>query len=44
VGPGRGPAAQLADFREHAERMLPQVRGAPVVALSGETGSGHRTS
>ncbi|ALL13315.1 ribosome biogenesis GTPase Der [Caulobacter henricii] len=34
------PAAQLAAFREHAERMLPQVRGAPVVALSGETGKG----
>ncbi len=33
-------AATLAAFREHAERMLPQVRGAPVVALSGETGSG----
>ena len=27
-------AATLASFREHAERMLPQVRGAPVVALS----------
>jgi GTP-binding protein len=34
------PAAQLKDFREHAERMLPQLRGAPVVALSGETGKG----
>ncbi len=33
-------AATLAAFREHAERMLPQVRGAPVVGLSGETGSG----
>ncbi len=33
-------AGTLAAFREHAERMLPQVRGAPVVALSGETGSG----
>ncbi|OJU09517.1 MAG: ribosome biogenesis GTPase Der [Caulobacterales bacterium 68-7] len=30
----------LKDFREHAERMLPQVRGAPVVALSAETGRG----
>jgi GTP-binding protein len=34
------PVAQLKDFREHAERMLPQLRGAPVVALSGETGKG----
>lgn len=33
-------AAHLAAFREHAERMLPQLRGAPVVALSGETGKG----
>jgi GTP-binding protein len=30
----------LKDFKEHAERMLPQVRGAPVVALSAETGFG----
>jgi len=34
------PVTQLKDFREHAERMLPQLRGAPVVALSGETGKG----
>ena len=34
------PQAQLKAFIEHAERMLPQVRGAPVVALSGETGRG----
>ncbi len=34
------PAGQLKAFREHAERMLPQVRGAPVVALSAETGFG----
>ena len=34
------PAGQLKAFREHAERMLPQVRGAPVVALSAETGYG----
>lgn len=33
-------AAHLTAFREHAERMLPQLRGAPVVALSGETGKG----
>ncbi len=32
--------AQLAAFKEHAERMLPQVRGTPVIALSGETGKG----
>jgi GTP-binding protein len=34
------PQATLKDFIEHAERMLPQVRGAPVVALSGATGRG----
>ena len=33
-------AATLREFIEHAERMLPQVRGAPVVPLSGETGRG----
>ena len=33
-------AQTLKDFKEHAERMLPQVRGAPVVALSAETGFG----
>ncbi len=34
------PQATLKEFIEHAERMLPQVRGAPVVALSAETGQG----
>lgn len=34
------PGQILKDFHEHAERMLPQLRGAPVVALSGETGRG----
>jgi len=34
------PQARLKSFIEHAERMLPQVRGAPVVALSAETGKG----
>jgi GTP-binding protein len=34
------PQAQLKEFVEHAARMLPQIRGAPVVALSGETGQG----
>src|SRR5690606_31314373 len=34
------PQATLKGFIEHAERMLPQVRGAPVVALSAETGRG----
>jgi GTP-binding protein len=34
------PQAQLKAFTEHAERMLPQLRGTPVVALSGETGRG----
>jgi GTP-binding protein len=32
--------ARLKAFVEHAERMLPQLRGAPVVALSAETGRG----
>ena len=31
---------RLQELRETAERMLPQVRGAPLVALSGETGRG----
>src|SRR4051812_15737180 len=34
------PAQTLKDFIEHAERMLPQVRGTPVIALSAETGRG----
>ncbi|ATQ43272.1 ribosome biogenesis GTPase Der [Caulobacter mirabilis] len=34
------PQAQLKAFIEHAERMLPQVRGAPVVALSAANGRG----
>jgi GTP-binding protein len=34
------PGARLKAFIEHAERMLPQLRGAPVVALSAETGRG----
>ena len=34
------PQARLAEFREEAERQLPQVRGAPIVALSAETGRG----
>jgi len=34
------PQARLAEFREEAERQLPQVRGTPIVALSAETGRG----
>ena len=34
------PQATLKEFIEHAERMLPQVRGTPVIALSAETGRG----
>ncbi len=30
----------LKDLREEAGRLLPQLRGAPVIALSGETGVG----
>jgi GTP-binding protein len=29
---------RLAEFRERVDRLLPQVRGAPLIALSGETG------
>jgi GTPase len=32
--------AQLAELREEAERLLPQVRGAAVVPVSGATGQG----
>ncbi len=34
------PAARLAACRETAQRLLPQLRGAPVAALSAETGRG----
>jgi GTP-binding protein len=34
------PQATLAEFIEEAQRQLPQVRGAPIVALSAETGRG----
>jgi GTP-binding protein len=34
------PGARLKAFIERAEEMLPQLRGAPVVALSAETGRG----
>ena len=34
------PATRLAACSETAERMLPQLRGAPLVALSAETGRG----
>ncbi|MDP1632050.1 MAG: ribosome biogenesis GTPase Der [Caulobacter sp.] len=34
------PNRRLKEFVEHAERMLPQVKGTPVVALSAETGRG----
>jgi GTP-binding protein len=32
--------AKLAEFQEEVGRLLPQVRGAPMVALSAETGRG----
>ncbi len=32
--------AALADMRERAARLLPQIRGAPVVPVSGVTGAG----
>lgn len=34
------PQARLAELRERADRLLPQVRGTPLVALSAETGRG----
>jgi GTP-binding protein len=34
------PQKALAACQEEAERMLPQLRGAPLVALSAETGAG----
>ena len=34
------PQARLRELTETAERMLPQVRGTPVVAVSGATGRG----
>ena len=34
------PGAKLAEFIEEANRLLPQVKGSPVVALSAETGRG----
>jgi GTP-binding protein len=34
------PGAKLAEFIEEASRLLPQVKGSPVVALSAETGRG----
>ena len=32
------PSERLAELRETADRMLPQVRGTPLIALSAETG------
>jgi GTP-binding protein len=34
------PQARLAELHETAERMLPQLRGTPLIALSAETGRG----
>jgi GTPase len=34
------PKARLRELREEADRLLPQVRGMPLVAVSGLTGSG----
>ncbi|HEY9218866.1 MAG TPA: ribosome biogenesis GTPase Der, partial [Phenylobacterium sp.] len=34
------PQAKLAEFIEESARLLPQVRGTPIVALSAETGRG----
>jgi len=35
-----GSGAALMRMREEAERLLPQVKGAPVIAVSAETGQG----
>lgn len=34
------PQARLAELREKAGRLLPQIRGVPVVPISGEQGTG----
>jgi GTP-binding protein len=34
------PGRRLSELREEADRLLPQVRGAPVIPVSGLTGSG----
>lgn len=34
------PNARLKELREEASRLLPQLRGSPVVAVSGQTGQG----
>jgi GTP-binding protein len=34
------PQARLAEIIDEAQRQLPQVRGAPIIALSAETGRG----
>ncbi|HTK35766.1 MAG TPA: ribosome biogenesis GTPase Der [Caulobacteraceae bacterium] len=34
------PQERLAELREQADRVLPQVRGTPLIALSAETGRG----
>ncbi|MFZ5720912.1 MAG: ribosome biogenesis GTPase Der [Pseudomonadota bacterium] len=34
------PQAKLAEIVEEAQRLLPQVKGSPIVALSAETGRG----
>jgi GTP-binding protein len=34
------PQARLAEIVDEAQRQLPQVRGAPIIALSAETGRG----
>ncbi len=40
MGSGRGEAAKLAELKRAATDMLPQIKGAPFVALSGLTGAG----
>jgi GTP-binding protein len=36
----KGPQARLKELQEQADHALPQLRGAPLVALSAETGRG----
>ena len=41
MGPGRRPpGGRCATLREEAERLLPQLRGVPLVPVSGLTGEG----
>ena len=40
MGPDRGPPGQLKELQGEPSRLLPQIRGAPVVPVSGLAGEG----